>query len=324
MQRILQPGDIESLDHTSFPRVLLPQLPGLFVERAARLRQLAEGNPIADYLRFVAQIVDAQGKAAGQLTLAEPDAALIARAQEHSMPLLPAADHIDAAWHGVLDRMLDSLSGADGLPAPLQPLLQELRALDTAGRDEIAQRLLQKEVAARHVGMAPFVMAALQVVFATRASGLSARDVPYTDPASICPVCASEPVASVLRIGGKAAGHRYLHCGTCCTEWHMVRVKCSHCESTKGVEYQGIDGAGDTVLAETCEECGSYRKVVNQEKDPMAEPLADDLASLMLDLLMGEETRFQRASANPLLYVAFAEEQDEAGDALIDPATPAA
>src|SRR2546427_496558 len=86
MQRILQPGDIESLDPTSFPRVLLPQLPGLFVERAARLRQLAEGNPIADYLRFVAQIVDAQAKAAGQLTLAEPDAALIARAQEHSMP----------------------------------------------------------------------------------------------------------------------------------------------------------------------------------------------------------------------------------------------
>ena len=35
MQRILQPGDIESLDHTSFPRVLLPQLPALFVERAA-------------------------------------------------------------------------------------------------------------------------------------------------------------------------------------------------------------------------------------------------------------------------------------------------
>src|SRR5258708_1461998 len=246
---------------------LPPETPAVSLRPAARLRQLAEGNPIADYLRFVAQIVDAQAKAAGQLTLAEPDAALIARAQELAMTLLPAADDIDAAWHGVLDRMLDALSGADGLPAPLQPLLQELRALDTAGRDEIAQRLLQKEVAARHVGMAPFVMAALQVVFATRASGLSARDLPYTDPPSICPVCASEPVASVLRIGGKAAGHRYLHCGTCCTEWHMVRVKCSHCESTKGVEYQGIDGAGDTVLAETCEECGSYRKVVNQEKD---------------------------------------------------------
>ena len=65
----------------------------------------------------------------------------------------------------------------------------------------------------------------------------------------------------------------------------------------------------------------SYRKVVNQEKDPMAEPLADDLASLMLDLLMGE-TKFQRASANPLLYVAFAEEQEGEAEALIDPATP--
>ncbi len=41
----------------------------------------------------------------------------------------------------------------------------------------------------------------------------------------------------------------------------------------------------------------------------MAEPLADDLASLMLDLLMGD-TPFQRASTNPLLYVAVAEEEE--------------
>ena len=47
---------------------------------------------------------------------------------------------------------------------------------------------------------------------------------------------------------------------------------------------------------------------------------ADDLASLMLDLLMSE-TRFQRASANPLLYVAVAQEQADTGgaDGLIDP-----
>ena len=172
----------------------------------------------------------------------------------------------------------------------------------------IARRLLQKEGAARDIGLSPFVMAALQVTFAQRASQLDERDVPYTEPATICPVCASEPVASVLRIGGQMAGHRYLHCGTCCTEWQMVRVKCSHCESTKGVRYQGIEGGKDVVMAETCDECGTYRKIVNQEKDPMAEPLADDLASLMLDLLMGE-TKFQRASPNPLLYVAVAEEE---------------
>lgn len=319
-QRILQPGEIEALDKTSFPRILLPQVASLFAERAARLRQLAQGNPIADYLQFAAKIVDAQHAAVSQVELQPLDTSSMARAQQHSMPLLPAAEHIDPAWHAVLDAMLDTLAGDQGLPEPLQPLITSLRELSRQERDEIALRLLQKEVAARHIGMAPFIMAALQVVFARRAAALQVQDVPYTEPASICPVCASEPVASVIRIGGKLAGHRYAHCGTCACEWHMVRVKCTHCESTKGIHYQGIDGGSEEVLAETCDECGSYRKLVNQEKNPMVEPLADDLASLMLDLLMSE-TGFQRASANPLLFVAVAEEQPgEADNELVDPA----
>ncbi|MBS3018198.1 Protein FdhE [Comamonas sp. PE63] len=319
-QRILQPGEIEALDKTSFPRILLPQVASLFADRAARLRQLSQGNPIADYLQFAAKIVDAQHAAASRVELQPLDTDSIERAQQHSMPLLPAADHIDPAWHEVLDAMLDTLAGNEGLPEPLQPLITSLRELSLQERDEIAQRLLQKEVAARHIGMAPFIMAALQVVFARRAAALQVQDVPYTEPATICPVCASEPVASVIRIGGKLAGHRYAHCGTCACEWHMVRVKCTHCESTKGIHYQGIDGGGEEVLAETCDECGSYRKIVNQEKNPMVEPLADDLASLMLDLLMSE-TGFQRASANPLLFVAVAEEQQgEADQHLVDPA----
>ena len=319
--RILQPGEIEALDKTSFPRVLLPQVSTLFAERAARLRQLADGNPIADYLQFAAKIVDAQHAAAGSVELQPMDRSNIERSQQFSMPLLPAADHIAPAWQQVLDAMLDTLSGSEGLPEPLQPLLQSLRDLSQDERDTIAKRLLQKEVAARHIGMAPFIMAALQVTYAKRAAALDVEDVPYTDPATICPVCAGEPVSSVLRIGGKANGHRYLHCGTCCTEWQLVRVKCSHCESTKGIHYQSIEGSKEVVTAETCDECGTYRKVINQEKDPMAEPLADDLATLTLDLLMSENTPFKRASANPLLFVAVAEEQTDAQSAeLVDPA----
>ena len=320
-QRILQPGEIEALDKTSFPRILLPQVASLFSERAARLRQLADGNPIADYLLFAAKIVDAQHAAAASVELQPLDTSSMERAQQFSMPLLPAAEHVDPAWHQVLDAMLTTLAGAEGLPEPLQPLIQSLKELSHEERDEIAKRLLEKEVAARHIGMAPFIMAALQVTYAKRAAALNVRDVPYTDPATICPVCASEPVTSVLRIGGQSSGHRYLHCGTCCTEWHMVRVKCSHCESTKGIHYQSIEGGKEVVTAETCDECGTYRKVVNQEKDPMAEPLADDLASLTLDLLMNENTKFKRSSPNPLLFVAVAEEQSEdQGADLIDPA----
>lgn len=319
-QRILQPGEIEALDNTSFPRVLLPQTGQLFAERAARLRQLATDNPIADYLLFAAAICQAQHQAVRTHAAAVLNGAQMQRAQQFSMPLFPANEHIGADWQAVLDLLLTELAGQQGLPPALQPLLVELQQLPFDERQTIAQQLLDKEVAARYIGMAPFVMAALQVVFAQRAAQLHERDIPYTDPASICPVCASEPVASVLRIGGQANGHRYLHCGCCATEWHMVRLKCSHCESTKGIHYQGIEGGSGCVQAETCDTCGSYRKIVDQSKDPMAEPLADDLASLLLDLLLSE-TRFRRASANPLLYVAVAQEQEGAGaDALIDPA----
>ena len=213
----------------------------------------------------------------------------------------------------MLDQLLAALDGAPELPEALRPTLARLRALSGEERDALARRVLIGLLGdSADLAAAPIVMAALQVVFADRASRLQESDIPYTDPATVCPVCGTPPVASVLRIGGREAGLRYLHCGCCGTEWHMVRVKCSHCESTKGVHYQGLQSEGsdqkdEVVLAETCDQCHTYRKIANQEKDPLAEPLADDLATLLLDLLMGE-TPFARASMNPLLPMAEAEE----------------
>lgn len=302
--RILQPGEIETLDRTSPIRVRLPQPASLFADRAARLLQRAEGNPIGDYLRFLAQLVKAQQQAAATVHTTAPDAALIAQAQEHSMPLLPAASHIDPAWQGVLDALLDAIQPDTALPEALAPVLKSLRALSATERDTLARRVLVGLLTEpADLAAAPIVMAALQVVFVDRASRLKLADIPYTDPATVCPVCGTPPVASVLRIGGREAGLRYLHCGTCCTEWHMVRVKCTHCESTKGVRYQGVQDGDEVVLAETCDACHTYRKLANQEKDPLAEPLADDLATLLLDLLMGE-TDYGRATANPFLPLA--------------------
>ncbi len=311
MQRILQPGDIEALDRTSPTRVRLPQPASLFADRAARLAQKAADNPIGDYLHFLSHLVRAQQHAATTVQTAPPDSETLACAQAHSMPLLPAANHVDPAWHGVLDQLLDAAQAAPGLPEALAPVIARLRGLSGQDRDTLARRVLVGLLSEpEDLAAAPLVMAALQVVFADRASRLQVADIPYTDPPTICPVCATAPVASVLRIGGQAAGLRYLHCGTCATEWHMVRVKCSHCESTRGVRYQGLEQmqpgaaqADQTVLAETCEGCHTYRKLVNQEKDPLAEPLADDLATLLLDLLMGE-TDFARATMNPLLPMA--------------------
>ncbi len=323
MQRILQPGEIESLDRITFPRVRLPRPATLFQERAARLRQLAEGNPIADYLRLAARLVEAQQRIAARLPAPGSLADGIARqASAHGMPLLPAADNLPLAWQDTLRALLADLSGQADLngtsaptgevPSTLAPVLEQLGALDDGDLDAFARQVLADNVAREDLMASPLVMAALQVVFTARAAALDERDVPYAEPATVCPVCGSAPVASVLRIGGEAGGHRYLHCACCATEWHMVRVKCSHCESTRGVRYQGVQqadaepaGKADTrqvVLAETCDSCHTYRKLVNQEQDPFAEPLADDLASITLDLLMAD-TAFARASGNPLLAI---------------------
>ena len=313
MQRILQPGELEALDHIHFPRIRLPRPATLFQERAARLAQLAEGHAIADYLRFAATLVQAQQRLAAVTPAHEPlPEAAAQRAAEHGMPLLPASDNLPPAWRTTLRALLADLEKEATIPPALQQVYTQLAALEDEALDALAKQILADNIGREDLAAAPVVMAALQVVFAHRAASLSLQDIPYAEPAGICPVCASPPVASVLRIGGEGGGHRYLHCATCATEWQMVRVKCSHCESTKGVRYQGVQDAQaepagkadlrQAVLAETCDECHTYRKLVNQENDPFVDPVADDLASLTLDLLMSE-TAFARASGNPLLAI---------------------
>ncbi|MCA6217667.1 formate dehydrogenase accessory protein FdhE [Ideonella sp. B7] len=310
MQRILQPGEIESLDRIEFPRVRLPQPATLFTERAARLRQKAEGHPIGDYLRFLAHLVDLQGRAAATVATQPVPDAVIEQSLAHGMPVLPAPWRPDPAWLGVLRQLLAGVLALQDLPEALRQNAHGLAARDDAALEALAQAFLTEQATPAELAAQPLVMAALQVVYADIASRLDTQRIAYVDPASICPVCGSAPVVSVLRIGGEAGGHRYLHCGLCATEWHMVRVKCSHCESTKGVRYQGIEGGDPAVLAETCDVCHTYRKQVNQEKDPLVEPLADDLASLTLDLLMAD-TAYGRASGNPLLALASGESSDQ-------------
>jgi FdhE protein len=209
----------------------------------------------------------------------------------------------------VLRQLLAGVLALQDLPQALRQNAQALAARGDAELEALAQAFLTDQATPAELAAQPLVMAALQVVYADIASRLDTRASPMWIrlPSARC---AAAPVVSVLRIGGEAGGHRYLHCGLCATEWHMVRVKCSHCESTKGVRYQGIEGGDPAVLAETCDTCHTYRKQVNQEKDPLVEPLADDLASLTLDLLMAD-TAYGRASGNPLLALASDEPSGE-------------
>jgi FdhE protein len=56
----------------------------------------------------------------------------------------------------------------------------------------------------------------------------------------------------------------------------------------------------DAVQAETCDDCGHYLKIVHMAKDTQVDPVADDLASIALDLLVAE-TGKQRHGVNLML-----------------------
>lgn len=306
VQRILEPAEIESIDHIAIARLRLPDRSDVFSARAQRLRQLAPSNPIGPYLLLMATVADAQHAVAGNLDIPAISPEVIERAGEHCMPLLPAQD---AGVPLSAPALFDQLASTPELAAPLAAL----RAMPPEALAAQMRALLGLHDAPVDPSVAPLLMAALQLDRTVLASQLREQDIPMLDVHTVCPVCGTPPVASIVRIGGRYQGLRYLHCGLCATEWHMVRVKCSHCETTEGISYYAVEGHGDALKAEACDQCHHYRKISYMEKDPMAEPLADDLGSLALDVMMGE-AGYGRANGNPLLWLADDEEAEGGGD----------
>jgi len=309
LQRILEPGEIEALDHNAIPRIRLPQRADVFINRARRLKQLAAGNAIGEYLSLMAVLAEAQQQALDKLA-GEPndharDQARINLAHTHLMPLILATDQVrNPHWPSVLEQLLEPIATAGGgltLPAAVTELIARIRQSSANQRDSQAEAILLGNHEIVDAATAPIYSAALQVVCCDLVTRFSERDVPLLDTPGLCPCCGSLPVASVVRMDGQSQGHRYLQCSMCAAEWHMVRIKCSHCDSTKGIAYQAIEGGSAAIKAETCDECHSWLKIFYQEKDPYVEPLADDLASVTLDLLMGE-TSYARRHCNPLLW----------------------
>ena len=109
------------------------------------------------------------------------------------------------------------------------------------------------------------------------ASLIQEKRAEYGEQRQFCPVCGSMPVSSIVQIG-TTQGLRYLHCNLCETEWHVVRVKCSNCEQSRDLHYWSLDNEQAAVKA-SCGDCGTYLKIMYQEKDPKVEAVADDLAS---------------------------------------------
>jgi FdhE protein len=177
----------------------------------------------------------------------------------------------------------------ESLPAESADVLKRVRSADETQLEAAAANLLAGIYAELDPGEAPLIASALQVYWVKLALQLGARATSHPAQIGLCPVCGSHPVGSVVRIGGAQQGLRYLVCSLCASEWHVVRIKCSACGSTKGISYLGIEGVSEAIKAECCDECKTYLKIFYLEKDTSMVPVADDLASLTLDMLVDQE-----------------------------------
>ncbi|MDX7999724.1 formate dehydrogenase accessory protein FdhE [Xenorhabdus sp. Reich] len=283
------------------PPLLFANLNTLYQHRAERLRSLAtKDNPFSSYLNFAAEIVQAQQKALYDNPLnVELDEIFLHSRQENRAPLdcktLPRTLH----WQNILHSLIAELQPT--VPGHVKPTLENLAKNSEQELEEIASALLNSEFSKVSPDQAVFVWAALSVYWTQMASLIPGKArAEYGDHRQFCPVCGSMPVTSVVQIG-TSQGLRYLHCHLCESEWHVVRIKCSNCEQTRDLNYWSLESEQAAIKAESCGDCGSYLKILYQEKDPNVDAVADDLASLILDAKM-EEEGFARSSLNPFLF----------------------
>ncbi|NMG65289.1 formate dehydrogenase accessory protein FdhE [Azoarcus indigens] len=286
--------------------VCQPQKAAVFADRARRFDTLAADHSLGEYLRFLGRVTRLQHECLqDHPEVPLPDADALARAAGYGMPPLPVGDWPrDPAWRAHLRRILTGLR--EGASPEVIAVLDALAKAADDELEKLADAVLANDYTVDNAGGLPLVAAALQVYWTHMAaapalSGLKRLDVP-----NVCPCCGSLAVASVLRIGGEVANLRYLHCSVCNTEWNMVRAKCVSCGGLEKVSYRHIEGGSEAVRAECCESCHSYLKIAQQDKDPLVDPVADDLATLALDILV-DEAGFERAGPNPLFIPGNAE-----------------
>lgn len=255
--------------------ILLPQA-NLFALRAARLRQLAAGHSFAAWLTWLADLCDAQ-----QAVL------------DSWHPVKP---NNSAAWASLSIKAGEQLCAH--LPAAHSAKKQVLSAEQWQHRAETVLRFARGEIDGAARDLTDILAgAALQVVASQKAQITPTPDTPSVQQE--CPCCGAMAVGSIIYAGEQKSGLRYQECCLCGTRWNAVRANCTLCSKGSEVEYASLHQHA-AVVAETCTCCLGYSKTMLQTRDISVDPYADDLASLALDVLVGEEG-YSRATPNLLL-----------------------
>jgi len=296
----LQPDPTKIGEVSAPPFAVLPNPEALFERREERLRLLSKGHTLAPYLTFVADVAHAQrGTLIGLPQVSTPIPEELARAREFQMPPIDRAGlPADPVFRQTLERFLDAAQAID-MPDASRLALETLRAADTARRETLAHELSEPAAPYADLAQSVLVAAALQIHMARLASKLDAAALVSVGD-GLCPVCGGRPCATMVVGWHGAHGSRFCACAMCGALWNYVRIRCVACGETKGISYKALDDGDGAIKAECCAECGSYVKIFQQTQEPNIEPVADDIASLGLDMRLRDEN-FRRAGFNPFL-----------------------
>jgi FdhE protein len=275
------------------PAPILPDPSSIFLDRSDRFVALAEGHSLSDWLSFLGRLTRVQHELLQSYPpLAVPDEA---GARNGYLPPISALSWPrDPFWRKTLSSLAHEME--PHAPERARKTLGRLEAMEAAHMEALADKVLRVDLAGPEADFLPFVAAALQIHWTALAAGLSpAGLMPFETTVGLCPCCSYPAVSAIVRTDRL----RYLHCALCNTEWHTVRATCANCGDANHVAYYQIEGGDGGVKAETCDACKGYLKIVYREKSPEADPVADDLASLALDVLV-DEAGYDRTGPNLL------------------------
>ena len=304
------PEEIALRAGLEFPQLLLPDPGQLFADRAVRLRQLAANHALRDYLMMLALVCEAQHARSQQHPAPTlPTPAQFSAAMEAGEPPLEATGWPrDASWRSELRALLQQVLEQMPGDSPAGATVRAVQALSDETLEQQADRLLAGITLGLDMAAAPLIAAGLQLHFTQLAAAIDpeAKTIPVPAQASRCLLRQLPwPAWRAWAATGRPALSA-LH--ACNTQWHQPRIQCTHCGSTDGIHYESLQPLADAqapqqraaVEAEACDGCHHYLKIMHQSRDVHVEPVADDLATLTLDLLVSE-AGFNRHGTNMLL-----------------------
>ena len=282
------------------PLAFLPEPVRLFQTRAKRFAFLAESSNLSPYLKLLAEISSLQARLSVMLPAVEPVSE--SRRKEAAAAVMPPINRLALADDPQLIATLTAFCEEAATFEMPEPARDALVAVQEANEEErrwllsnVLSDTIPEDSAAPHL----FASAAVQIHMARLAATLDAESLVRIST-GVCPACGGRPVSSSVMGAQGIENVRYASCSCCATQWNEVRIKCLCCGSTKGLSYKSVETHDATVKAESSKECNSWVKIFYQVKNASLDPVADDVGSLGLDMLM-KDSGLRRYGLNPFI-----------------------